>query len=225
MVAQRLRFADSPKGITLNVSNQAVDSLKNLAVLLLPVEMILPRFLGKDHSHGARLCCAADSRFLPSRSPPHPAGQARGPWPAPSRRNAGWALGCGCALDQTRPAPHTSARNPCFRDGWLNWRRRCALQPALVKDVLVMQRLPNFAIEHIMVVVNSPSRELRHPRAAQELIEEGRQQGKPVTKRRRPSASSPAAGAAGGSGAGPAGFQRCRGFGRLAGGARRLSQA
>jgi hypothetical protein len=65
-----------------------------------------------------------------------------------------------------------------------------------VKDVLVMQRLPNFAIEHIMVVVNSPSRELRHPRAAQELIEEG-----------------------------PAGFQRCRGFGRLAGGARRLSQA
>jgi hypothetical protein len=38
-----------------------------------------------------------------------------------------------------------------------------------------MQRLPNFSIEPILVVVNSPSRELRHPRAAQELIEEGRQ--------------------------------------------------
>jgi hypothetical protein len=38
-----------------------------------------------------------------------------------------------------------------------------------------MQRLPNFSIEQTMVVVNSASRELRHSRAAQELIEEGRQ--------------------------------------------------
>jgi hypothetical protein len=38
-----------------------------------------------------------------------------------------------------------------------------------------MQRLPNFSIEQTMVAVNSPSRELRHSRAAQELIEEGRQ--------------------------------------------------
>jgi hypothetical protein len=45
----------------------------------------------------------------------------------------------------------------------------------LVDDVPVMQRLPNFSIEQIMVVVNSPSRELCHSRAAQELIEEGRQ--------------------------------------------------
>jgi hypothetical protein len=47
----------------------------------------------------------------------------------------------------------------------------------LVDDVPVMQRLPNFSIEHMMVVVNSPSHELRYSLAAQELIEEGRQQG------------------------------------------------
>lgn len=53
-MAQRLRFTDSPEGITLNLSNQAVDSLKNLAVLLLPLEIILPRLFAKDQSHGAR---------------------------------------------------------------------------------------------------------------------------------------------------------------------------
>ncbi|MFM7512370.1 MAG: hypothetical protein ACKO3F_03230 [Cyanobium sp.] len=40
-----------------------------------------------------------------------------------------------------------------------------------------MQRHPNFTLEPMMVVVKIPIHALRHSRAAQELIEEGRQEG------------------------------------------------
>ena len=40
-----------------------------------------------------------------------------------------------------------------------------------------MQRHPNSTLEQMMVYVKIPNQELRHSRAAQELIEEGRQEG------------------------------------------------
>jgi predicted transposase YdaD len=46
-----------------------------------------------------------------------------------------------------------------------------------------MQRHPNFTLEQMMVYVKIPTQELRHSRAAQELIEEGRQQGKAEGRR------------------------------------------
>jgi predicted transposase YdaD len=41
-----------------------------------------------------------------------------------------------------------------------------------------MQRLHTFSLEQIMVYVNIPTDALRHSRAAQELIEEGRLEGR-----------------------------------------------
>lgn len=48
---------------------------------------------------------------------------------------------------------------------------------------ILMQRNPNFTLEQMMVVVKIPTQELRHSRAAQELIEEGRQQGQAEGRR------------------------------------------
>jgi predicted transposase YdaD len=56
--------------------------------------------------------------------------------------------------------------------------RRPDLTPAVVP--ILMQRLPTFSLEQIMVVVNIPTHALRHSRAAQELLAEGRQQGEAV---------------------------------------------
>ena len=41
-----------------------------------------------------------------------------------------------------------------------------------------MQRHPHFTLEQLMVVVNISTEELRHSRAAQELIEEGQADGR-----------------------------------------------
>jgi hypothetical protein len=51
-------------------------------------------------------------------------------------------------------------------------------RPDLAESVfpILMQRHPHFTLEQMMVVVKIPTQELRHSRAAQELIEEGRQE-------------------------------------------------
>jgi hypothetical protein len=51
-------------------------------------------------------------------------------------------------------------------------------RPDLAESVfpILMQRHPHFTLEQLMVVVKIPTHELRHSRAAQELIEEGRQE-------------------------------------------------
>jgi predicted transposase YdaD len=54
-------------------------------------------------------------------------------------------------------------------------KRRPDLAPAVVP--ILMQRLHTFSLEQIMVYVNIPTDALRHSRAAQELLAEGRQQG------------------------------------------------
>jgi len=54
-------------------------------------------------------------------------------------------------------------------------QHRPDLAPAVVP--ILMQRLHTFSLEQIMVYVNIPTHALRHSRAAQELIAEGRQQG------------------------------------------------
>jgi predicted transposase YdaD len=48
-------------------------------------------------------------------------------------------------------------------------------RPDLAESVfpVLMQRHPNFTLEQMMVVVKIPTQELRHTRAAQELIQEG----------------------------------------------------
>jgi predicted transposase YdaD len=48
-------------------------------------------------------------------------------------------------------------------------------RPDLAETVfpILMQRHPNFTLEQLMVVVKIPTQELRHSRAAQQLIEEG----------------------------------------------------
>jgi len=57
-------------------------------------------------------------------------------------------------------------------------QRRPDLAPAVVP--MLMQRLPTFSLEQIMVYVNIPTHALRHSRAAQELLAEGRQEGQAV---------------------------------------------
>jgi predicted transposase YdaD len=54
-------------------------------------------------------------------------------------------------------------------------KRRPDLAPAVVP--ILMQRLHTFSLEQIMVYVNIPTDALRHSRAAQELLAEGRRQG------------------------------------------------
>jgi predicted transposase YdaD len=53
-------------------------------------------------------------------------------------------------------------------------------RPDLTETVfpILMQRLPTFSLEQIMVYVKIPTQELRHSRAAQELLAEGRQEGR-----------------------------------------------
>jgi predicted transposase YdaD len=60
-------------------------------------------------------------------------------------------------------------------------QRRPDLAPAVVP--ILMQRLHTFSLEQIMVYVNIPTDALRHSRAAQELIAEGRQQGEAEGRR------------------------------------------
>jgi predicted transposase YdaD len=60
-------------------------------------------------------------------------------------------------------------------------QRRPDLAPAVVP--ILMQRLHTFSLEQIMVYVNIPTDALRHSRAAQELISEGRQQGEAEGRR------------------------------------------
>ena len=55
-------------------------------------------------------------------------------------------------------------------------KRRPDLAPAVVP--ILMQRLHTFSLEQIMVYVNIPTHALRHSRAAQELIAEGRLEGR-----------------------------------------------
>ena len=55
-------------------------------------------------------------------------------------------------------------------------KRRPDLAPAVVP--ILMQRLHTFSLEQIMVYVNIPTDALRHSWAAQELIEEGRVEGR-----------------------------------------------
>jgi predicted transposase YdaD len=52
-------------------------------------------------------------------------------------------------------------------------------RPDLAKSVfpILMQRHPHFTLEQLMVVVKIPTQELRHSRAAQELIQEGEARG------------------------------------------------
>jgi predicted transposase YdaD len=52
-------------------------------------------------------------------------------------------------------------------------------RPDLTETVfpILMQRHPHFTLEQMMVYVKIPTQELRHSRAAQELLEEGRLQG------------------------------------------------
>jgi predicted transposase YdaD len=58
-------------------------------------------------------------------------------------------------------------------------------RPDLAESVfpILMQRHPNFTLEQMMVYVKIPTQELRHSRAAQELIEEGRQEGQAEGRR------------------------------------------
>ena len=53
-------------------------------------------------------------------------------------------------------------------------------RPDLAESVfpILMQRNPNFTLEQMMVYVKIPTQELRHSRAAQELIEEGQADGR-----------------------------------------------
>jgi predicted transposase YdaD len=61
-----------------------------------------------------------------------------------------------------------------------NSQRILQHRPDLAPDVvsILMQRLPTFSLEQIMVYVNIPTHALRHSRAAQELIEEGLLEGR-----------------------------------------------
>jgi hypothetical protein len=53
-------------------------------------------------------------------------------------------------------------------------------RPDLAESVfpILMQRHPHFTLEQMMVVVKIPTQELRHSRAAQELIKEGEAEGR-----------------------------------------------
>jgi predicted transposase YdaD len=57
----------------------------------------------------------------------------------------------------------------------LNSQQILERRPDLAESVfpVLMQRNPNFTLEQMMVVVKIPTQELRHTRAAQELIQEG----------------------------------------------------
>jgi predicted transposase YdaD len=67
----------------------------------------------------------------------------------------------------------------------LSSRQILERRPDLAESVfpILMQRHPNFTLEQMMVYVKIPTQELRHSRAAQELIEEGHQQGQAEGRR------------------------------------------
>jgi predicted transposase YdaD len=67
----------------------------------------------------------------------------------------------------------------------LNSQQILERRPDLAESAfpILMQRHPNFTLERMMVVVKIPTQEWRHTRAAQELIEEGHQQGQAEGRR------------------------------------------
>jgi hypothetical protein len=91
-------------------------------------------------------------------------------------------------LDLGRTEPQDSARspsqpahlaNPAERDLATSSQQILASRPDLDAVVLpmLMQRFPELSREDVMVIAGIPHEELRHTRAAQEWLAEGRQEG------------------------------------------------
>lgn len=49
-----LGFADPREGISVDLVDQSVDALQDLAIVLLPVHVVLPGLWGENQSHGSR---------------------------------------------------------------------------------------------------------------------------------------------------------------------------
>src|SRR6185437_12013864 len=68
LVPQRLRFPDPCVLIPGNILDELVDSLEDVAVLGLPVEIVLPSVIGKGDFHPSSSSAAASSRSCPPPS-------------------------------------------------------------------------------------------------------------------------------------------------------------